>query len=191
MFISQLKVFCSAIFLLLCTHVMSSPTLKLIPNNNEVIENKNFVINVVAEDLQDLYAWQFDLKFNPLILKANKIEEGSFLSNQGHTFFLSGDIDNNNGRVTGTIASLLGNQAGVTGIGVLAQLSFTSLSLGMSNLELENYLLVNSNISEINVNSINSSVSVVPVPEPEIYGMLIAGIGLINIVKKRKKILIS
>jgi hypothetical protein len=61
-----------------------------------------FGLAVAASGSSDLYAFQFDLSFNPSILQLTSIIEGAFLPSVGSTAFLAGAIDNTLGTATST-----------------------------------------------------------------------------------------
>src|ERR1019366_6371228 len=63
------------------------------PSSQTVNVGDGFSLDV-GVDITDLYAFQFDLSFNPAVLSATSITEGLFLPTGGSTFFISGDIDN-------------------------------------------------------------------------------------------------
>ena len=61
-----------------------------------------FTLDFSAEDVYDFAGWQFDMTFNPNLLKALEIREGDFLKTGGEsTFFRKGKIDNPSGKITG------------------------------------------------------------------------------------------
>src|SRR6185295_11006429 len=78
----------------------------------------------------DLYAFEFDLAFNPTVVRAVSVSEGPFLSNAGVTLFLPGTIDNLAGTVAFTSSTLIGAIPGATGSGTLAALRFSTLAPG-------------------------------------------------------------
>src|SRR5450756_44632 len=88
-----------------------------------------FTVGVAASGYTDLYAFQFDLAYNPSILSSVSVSEGSFLLTGGTTFFIAGAIYNATGVVSGTADTLLGAITGVNGGGILATVpvSYTHL----------------------------------------------------------------
>ena len=74
-----------------------------------------FTFDVRAENVSGLAGWQFDIAFDPAILKAIDLSEGDFLKTDGgSTFFQSGRIDNAAGKITGLIAGRI-SEGGVSG----------------------------------------------------------------------------
>jgi general secretion pathway protein D len=66
-----------------------------------------FTVNADIASITDLYAFQFDLSFDPAVLAATSSTEGPFLPSGGATFFIPGAIDNLNGMVTATVDTLI------------------------------------------------------------------------------------
>ena len=60
-----------------------------------------FTLDILAEDVLDMAAWQFDIVFDPTTLEAVNVSEGDFLKTGGTTFFQGGSIDNAAGKITG------------------------------------------------------------------------------------------
>src|SRR5438552_3229417 len=56
----------------------------------------------------DVYAFQFDLAYNPSVIQLADVVEGPFLPMGGTTFFLPGTIDNTAGTVTSVADTLVG-----------------------------------------------------------------------------------
>ena len=97
-----------------------------------------FTLDIRAETVFDMAGWQFDIAFDPDILEAISVSEGNFLKTGGTTFFQSGSIDNENGKITGLSAARLGAQ-GVSGTGTLLQVTFKAKSAGEAELVLQNF----------------------------------------------------
>jgi general secretion pathway protein D len=122
-------------------------------------------VDVRVIDVTDLYAYQFDVIFNPTILSAAPVTEGSFLAGGGGTLFIPGDIDNAAGTITLIANTLLGPVPGVNGSGSLTTLRFTGVGLGSSGVTISNALLLDSVGGDIATDIQNGSISVV-IPEP-------------------------
>ena len=133
-----------------------------------------FSINIDVSGVTDLYAFQFDLTFDPSILSGLDTSEGSFLPQGGSTIFIPGAIDNVVGTVTFTADTLAGLGPGASGDGTLASLLFQSLSSGSSPIDLSNVILLDSSGGDISASLINGSVTV---PEPGILLLLATSLG--------------
>jgi hypothetical protein len=101
-----------------------------------------FSVNIEITSVTDLYAFEFDLGFNPLVIRAIGITEGPFLPLGGATFFLPGTIDNTFGTITSNADTLLGPVSGVSGSGVLATAMFQAVGLGSSEITINNPLFL-------------------------------------------------
>ena len=135
-------------------------------------------VNVQIADVQDLYAWQFDIAFDGAFVHAASVTEGDFLAGAGSTFFIPGSIDNAAGTITFTANTLLGPVAGVSGTGTLAAIRFAGVGLGTSPVTLSNVVLLDSASSDIGAAIQNGSIRVVDVedvvvPEPGSTAMLL------------------
>lgn len=141
-----------------------------------------FVVDVNISGASDLYAFQLDLAFDPTLLEATSVSEGTFLNGgvPGNTFFIPGTIDNTGGTVSLNADSLLGPPPGVDGDGTLLVFDFTALSPGTSALTIENELLVDSGGNIISDTTVPGSVTVEggsqAVPEPSSLLLLLVGV---------------
>ncbi len=137
-----------------------------------------FDVSVNVTGINDLYAFQFDLTFDPSLLSVDSVTEGSFLLSGGTTIFIPGVVDNVGGNVTATADSLIGSIPGVTGNGALAVFQFTALASGTSPLSLSNEILLDSSLNDITTGATfqNSYVTVdaaSTVPEPNYLSLLV------------------
>jgi adhesin HecA-like repeat protein len=99
-----------------------------------VINGSSFAADVNISGVTDLYDYQFDLSFNPTVLQANNILEGTFLAGGGSTFFIPGAIDNTAGTIAFNADTLLTAISGVSSSGTLLEFKFTALAPGTSDL---------------------------------------------------------
>lgn len=144
----------------------------------------SFGVNVdIADVVEGLYSFQFDLAFSPVVISAGAVTEGPYLRSRGTTLFVPGDIDNTAGTV-GTIAdTVLGPPLIeiVAPSGPLAIIRFIGLAEGTSAISLSNVILLDSAGNDIPV-TIQNGRATVGVPEPAsmllIGSAAIAGFGL-------------
>ena len=146
-----------------------------------VSQGTSFVANVTVSDATDLYAFQFDLGFDPSILKVLSVAEGPFLPTAGTTFLVSGLVDNALGSITGLADSLVGLISGVNGDGILFTVSFQALAAGVSALTFANELYLNSSLADISgtVSSTARQITVSPagpLPTPATLTLFILGL---------------
>ena len=98
-----------------------------------------FTLDFSAEDVYDFAGWQFEITFNPNLLKALEIREGGFLKTDGETtFFRKGVINNRAGKITRLSSTRLSGE-GVNGTGTLLSVNFKALAGGESLLKLNNF----------------------------------------------------
>jgi hypothetical protein len=143
-----------------------------------VTQGSTFAVDVNISSVSDLYDYQFDLTFNPAVLSATGLSEGSFLSAGGTTFFLPGTIDNTGGSITFNADTLLSAVSGVSGSGTLVVFDFTALTPGTSDFLIENVILQDSTGASLGSTSTSGSVTVqgtTAVPEPSSLLLLLAG----------------
>jgi hypothetical protein len=120
-------------------------------------------LTVRAQDVADLYGYQFTLNFDPALLKALAGTEGAFLPSGGSTFFDPGSIDNITGSISFVLGTLIGAIDGVDGSGDLATFSFDVLQGGFANFSFSDVFLLDSSFAEI---SVEARGLVAQVPEP-------------------------
>ena len=155
----------------------ADPVLSLNVTPNPVAIGGMVAVDVVITGVLDLYAYQFDLSFDPAVLVATGVTEGAFLPLGGTTQFFPGSLNNTLGLVSFTIGSLNGAVPGVNGSGTLASLSFNVGALGMSTLQLSNVVLLDSNLADLPVQLQGGTVTAVP----EASSWLMFGLGLAGV----------
>lgn len=141
------------------------------PSTN-FVEGDTFGVDIYISGVSNLYGFEFDLGFDPAILSATDISEGSFLaSGRNTTFWIPGTIVNPNGLIELTVNTLQGDIPGISGVGILAHVDFTALAAGISNISLFNIVLLDSFLEDIAINSTqNIAINVTEkqnlIPEP-------------------------
>ncbi|MGH9396529.1 MAG: cohesin domain-containing protein [Terriglobia bacterium] len=150
-------------------------TIAIVPSTTTVPLGSDASLGIAISNVSDLYAFQFDLGFNPTLLSGQTIVEGAFLPAGGSTLFIPGTIDNTGGTIAFTADTLLGPGLGLNGSGILATVTFATIAPGTSSIDLLNVLLLDSNLNDIAFGSANGSVTVngmAPVPEPSSLTLL-------------------
>jgi hypothetical protein len=168
----------------------ASPILSIDPGTLTPAIGSPFALAVDIGGASDLYGFQFDIAFNPAVLQASDIVEGSFLLGGGSTFYIPGVIDNTLGLISFTANTLIGAVPGVAGNGTLATIDFTSTTAGTSPISLANGLLVDSVGNLLDFTTTDGSVtvgSVAPVPEPATLMMFGTGMVGMLIGRHRKR----
>ncbi len=187
--ISRVHSLCAAAVagaILVAAPAFAAPTLS-ITGPTTAAPDGSVQLTVSASDISDLYAYQFDVTFDPTKFASTGASEGTFLSSQGTTFFDGGVVDNTNGTLTFVIDSLIGPGSGVSGSGSLAELSFTAASSfsGSGAFSLANVYALDSSLNPIDVTVEGTSISAVP--EPSSWGLLLVGLACVAGVKVRRR----
>ncbi len=146
-------------------------TISVQPSTLDVTEGETFSLDIDIANVADLYAFQFDLGFDPTILAAESVTEGSFLPSGGSTIFFPGTIDNMGGTIAFNADTLVGAIPGVSGGGTLASVEFEALATGTSVISLNDVELLDSNFNLIDYSAANGSV-LVTTPEPSSLALL-------------------
>ncbi|ODS36704.1 hypothetical protein BEH94_10540 [Candidatus Altiarchaeales archaeon WOR_SM1_SCG] len=133
------------------------------PKSSTVNVNDTFIININIAGT-DIYAAEFELKFNPGILEVIDLGEGDFIKHDGSDTFNITNINNTGGKINYAVTRLNdtdGVEGGITGAGELIWIKFRAKENGTSSLNIESYNISNSNISEIeNVTASGGTVTV-------------------------------
>ena len=168
-----------ALALALLSPVLAAPVLQMSTTSTAT----GIDLTVRAQDVVDLYAYQFTLNFDPSLLSALAGTEGAFLPSGGSTFFLPGDIDNAAGSVSFVLGSLIGPINGVSGSGDLATFSFAVDQSGLASFSLSDVLILDSAFAEISVGTPELIAQVAQVPEPG--SLWLAALGLFAVLGGR------
>jgi len=114
-----------------------------------------FTINIFCRFAEALYSFAFDLTFDPSVLRAVSVKEGTFLSRDGGdaTSWQPPAIDNKNG----VISDIKNSRTGEEGKGareqlplsVLATATFEAIEMGSTDLTLKNLRLLSPTGEEI------------------------------------------
>ena len=125
-----------------------------------VTKGGSFAAKVNIENVTNLTGFRLDIDFDPGILKAVKVDEGTFLSSAGQPpFCINPKIDNTTGVITYIACSKRG-PGGANGSGTLATITFNAIGTGRSHIEFLNVKLLPDS-QEIPVTVVDGSVDVV------------------------------
>ena len=158
---------------------LATPIVSVQPATKTVAVGQTFSLDISVASVVDLYAFEFDLGFNPTELSVNSVTEGPFLGTGGSTFFVGGTVNNVSGSITFTADSLETAIVGVNGGGVLATVQFTAHGAGSGLITPFNITLLDSQLSGIPATVATGTVNVTgvtAVPEPS--ALLLVGTGL-------------
>lgn len=152
-------------------------TISVLPAAPAVTVGQSFTLSVDITGATDLYAYQFDLGFNPAVLEAISVTEGAFLGTGGPTIFIPGTIDNATGSITANADILNGAVSGVNGNGDLLDVSFLALAAGSSTVPVFNLIALDSLGLGLAETTVSSTVTVTgaSTPEPGTWLLLVSG----------------
>lgn len=170
-----------SILFLVCTlmpgSVRAIPILSLVAPAGPVAVGSTFALSLRVDDAVDLYAFQLDLRFDPALISAGAMSEGTLLASIGPTSFMPGMVDNPAGTITFIANSLIGPVPGATGDGTLVEFMFQALNGGTATFNMENVLLLDSAFNTITPILVPGSVAIgaaVAVPEPSTLSLMLA-----------------
>lgn len=170
----------AALWLLAAAPSLLATTMSIQPSASAVTAGQVFTLSVEISGATDLYGYQFDLGFNPAVLAATSVTEGTFLATGGPTIFLPGTIDNVGGTIANNADILNGAVSGVNGSGDLLDITFQALAAGSSTVDIFNLIALNSFGQGLTVSTVSSTVDVTGslpgVPEPGTDVLLATGL---------------
>ena len=135
--------------------------IKLQPSSNQLGSGERLRLDIVASKINNLAGAELSISYDPNVLKYYDTIEGDFLK-QGNaqTLFLKDTIDSSQaGMVKNIVIARIGS--GANGNGVIASVYFDAVDAGSSDLKLAKVLLADPDGNVINVNKVDSVVSVV------------------------------
>jgi len=128
--------------------VAADPTLSVQPEVSKPAAGQSFSVDIVVDAVTNAYAFQFDVTFDPSLLRLTSVTNGAVLP--GANF--SGGIDGD-GSVRFVYNLLTGPVPGVTGGGSLARLTFETFPdrFGTSAIQVGNVILLDAAGADIAV----------------------------------------
>ena len=121
---------------------LQNPTVRIEPAQSLVDVGETFTITVMIDNADDLGGFEFDLLFTPTVVTVDSVTLGDFLGSTGRTVIPVGpDVDNQAGSASFGAASI-GSAPGPDGTGVLATITLTSQGVGISPLDLDNVVVL-------------------------------------------------
>ena len=165
----------------------AAPILSITPSVNNVQVGNTFSLFLNVASVTDLYGWQVDIDFGPAgFLNALAIAEGGFLGSG--TSGITGTVDNGTATIL-TMANSLTGVTGVSGSGVLAQISFTAMAIGNAIVTISNVQLLDSKLDSIFPDpTVSATVNIFAangIPEPSTFVLLSLGLAAGAILRRR------
>jgi len=141
-----------ALALLLAGPAVADATLSVQPPSSRALPGQSFTVSVDLASVTDAYAFQFDVTFDPTLVRLTSVANGGFLP--GDNF--SGGIVNADGSVRFVYDLLTGPVAGRSGGGTLATLTFETFAdrFGSSPIHIGDVILVDAKGADIAVGSV-------------------------------------
>jgi len=170
---------CMMVIAIMPATAPSMPTISVEPSHLKVLQNETFTINITVNPAgYEIYAAQYDLYFNPIILKTISQSQGNFLSQDGaNTIVLVNEINNTIGKIEYG-ETRMGVENGVATPGTLASITFKAIKCGRSELKLSNVILSDTNAMSIMTNVSSGDVIVEPIIPFLISGSVIYSSGM-------------
>ena len=136
------------------------------PAGQVVERGHTFSVNVVADHVTNLGAYQFDLQFDPVVMSYVNAVIGPFLGSTGRTAdCLPPYQEGSSVRMVCTTRGAI--PAGPSGSGVLATVTFSAIREGVGDLDLANLMLTDISGVTLPIDlSVGAAVVVVPGPTP-------------------------
>lgn len=158
-FISIIAIIISSCWTIAQTFAQTTPTVSLEPSAQVANVGNTLTVHVNIANATDLGAYQFNLAYDPAILQLTNATNGSFLGSSGRSVSQLGPIiDNSLGTLT-LGAFSFGDPVGPNGTGPLADLTFTMVGTGSSDLVLSNLILTTTTAAPVTSGVVGGSVS--------------------------------
>jgi len=122
------------------TSAAQGATVRLLPSSQNVQRGDTFTIDVAAENVTNLAAFEFTLSFDPEILSVGSIQESGFLGSTGRDVWCEGPLTEPPYVSPGNVKFGCGTPEGASttalpsGSGVLATVTFAAIGEGVSPL---------------------------------------------------------
>ena len=137
----------------------AQPRLIFNPPTASVQLNTPVQVQLVLENVADLYTAPVKLKFDPKILRLTSIRPGPLMSTDGQTVNFTESTLNDTGDATVTLNRIPGS-GGVTGSGAILSLTFQAIGRGTSPVSVTDVGVKNLQLQAIPVSSPSMSITV-------------------------------
>jgi hypothetical protein len=134
---------------------VSAPTQAVAPG-------EQFTVSIVVVPGTSIAGMQFDLTYSASLVSASSVEEGNLLKQGGvSTFFNSGNIDNQAGKIAGVFGAVTSPGTTVSAPGTFATVTFTAKTTsGTCSLALANVVVGDVNGDSVPVSVVGGTASI-------------------------------
>jgi hypothetical protein len=134
---------------------VSAPTLPIGPG-------EQFTVSIIVAPGTAIAGMQFDLSFNASLAAVSKVEEGGLLKQGGaSSFFNSGTVNNQTGRITGVFGAITSPGKTVSTQGTFAAITFTAKTQsGSCPLALANVVVGDMNGNPVTVSLVDGTATI-------------------------------
>ncbi len=135
-------------------------TVSVSPSMQSVGMGDTVAVEIKVSNANDLYGFQFDIEYDPGVLKYEKIEEGPFLSNNAADTSYPIAPEVSSGLLDNIANTRLGPVGGRNGDGTLETITFTAVGSGTSDIKITNAKFLNSKVENVATTAVNGKVTV-------------------------------
>ena len=115
-------------------NAVQGPSFVIFNRHNVVEAGKSFTVNILAEEVEDLFAAQIIIDYNPLRLEVIRVvaldAETDFLRQNDADVIMFSEFDNQTGQINIDLGIWNGDPAGVSGTGAMIEMHFNALDTG-------------------------------------------------------------
>ena len=127
--------------------------------NQAVRKGDSFLCRARVENITDVAGFSFDVVFDPAVLEAVEVKEGSFLSNSVGTYWSEPDINNTAGVIAGIVSAGMGSGS-IGGDGTLAIITFKAIGSGETYIRLQDVKMSSPDAEPIPITVLSASITV-------------------------------
>jgi general secretion pathway protein D len=128
----------------------ATPSLTFAPATAQVTVNSPVNLTLQLDNVKGLFAAPLRLRFDPQILRLEKVQAGTLLTGDGQRVSFSSETMNDTGEVVVTLSRMPGS-GGVTGAGALLQITFQAVAPGLATVSVVDPQFTNTQLQPVTV----------------------------------------